>query len=68
MINLPSVNYFEICQIGLTAIQTGLNFNVDCDLDLQGQAITLANDVEMEHGGGSITNEALTFEGGKVDE
>ncbi len=55
------------CDFNLSEIQEGATKKINCAIDLNGETITLASDVNFDYDGGSITNGKLVFAGGKID-
>lgn len=60
-------NTFEICPIDLSNIPSSEKFDVTCDVDLQGQSISLADAVILQRAGGSIFNGTLIMNNGAID-
>ncbi len=55
------------CDFKLSSIEANSTIVMDCYLDLEGETITLPNNVNFDFKGGDIVNGKLIFSGGTID-
>lgn len=57
----------EPCTIDLNSIESNETILIGCNLDLNGQTISLPENTKIQYNGGSVTNGKLIFNGGLID-
>ncbi|WP_047414389.1 right-handed parallel beta-helix repeat-containing protein [Cellulophaga sp. Hel_I_12] len=55
------------CEYTLASLNANETLKIACQLNLDGQTITLPANVVLEYDGGEIINGSLSFNGGKID-
>ncbi|SDF54521.1 hypothetical protein [Cellulophaga baltica] len=65
--DVPENTITAPCSFNLSDLTTDSTIKIDCILDLNGQTITLSNNVNFEFGRGDIINGKLIFSNGTID-
>ncbi|SMG28948.1 parallel beta-helix repeat (two copies) [Marivirga sericea] len=65
--DVPENTITTPCSFNLSDLTADSTIKIDCLLDLNGQTITLPNNVNFEFGGGDIINGKLIFSNGTID-
>ncbi|QXP58750.1 right-handed parallel beta-helix repeat-containing protein [Olleya sp. HaHaR_3_96] len=65
--NEPAAIVIEDCTFNLADFSSNTTIVIDCNLNLNGETVNLAENVILSFDGGSITNGTLTFNSGEID-
>ena len=63
----PDSVIIDTCAFNLTDFPSNSTIGINCNLDLNGEIINLAENITLQYEGGSIINGTLNFNSGKID-